>query len=90
MLCEFQLLFSNLFPECVAGRFGSNCDQKCGMCMSNAVCDYRSGTCPQGCAEGWAGAKCQLGKTASTIFGTLSYLAIYNFKTVILLLSYSE
>lgn len=50
------------FTECIPGSFGPNCDQRCGVCKDNEACDYRNGACPQGCAEGWTGSTCQMGK----------------------------
>ena len=48
--------------ECTVGSFGPNCEHACGKCINNQVCDYRDGACPLGCAEGWTGDTCHIGK----------------------------
>lgn len=62
------------FTECIPGSFGPNCDQRCGVCKDNEACDYRNGACPQGCAEGWTGSTCQMGKQMIRLSKRILYL----------------
>lgn len=66
------------FTECIPGHFGPNCDQRCGVCKDNEACDYRNGACPQGCAEGWTGSTCQMGKQITRLLKRILYLLPYS------------
>lgn len=48
-----------VFVGCAAGRFGSDCSQRCN-CSSRGVCDAVTGNCS--CALGWTGQHCEKGK----------------------------
>ena len=48
----------NFFSECQNGLFGHSCEQRCGMCKDNYICDKKTGVCPNGCADGYHGDQC--------------------------------
>ncbi|KAK7476491.1 hypothetical protein BaRGS_00032239, partial [Batillaria attramentaria] len=45
-LCEFQIF------SCSAHYYGSNCDQRCGVCLNDSPCDKQTGECDM-CGPGW-------------------------------------
>ncbi len=45
--------------ECPAGRFGSDCQDRC-YCLNGAQCDRQTGQCV--CQPGWTGQRCENGK----------------------------
>lgn len=52
-------LFCGTFTECVAGRFGADCQQQCD-CENSGQCDRQTGQCS--CSAGWVGARCEKGE----------------------------
>lgn len=48
---------------CAENYFGSKCQQQCGNCKNGDVCNHVTGLCSTGCAEGWIGSRCNIGKT---------------------------
>ncbi|XP_071119833.1 pro-epidermal growth factor-like isoform X1 [Haliotis cracherodii] len=40
------------------GYYGDGCKYLCGACADNATCHGQTGDCPQHCACGWEGSKC--------------------------------
>lgn len=40
------------------GYYGDGCKYMCGACADNATCHGQTGDCPQHCACGWEGSKC--------------------------------
>lgn len=52
---------------CAENNFGSKCQQQCGNCKNGDVCNHVTGICPTGCAEGWIGSRCNIGKTTSIL-----------------------
>ena len=43
---------------CLPGYYGNDCNNQCGKCAGNDVCDSHSGNCPRGCRENWLAPKC--------------------------------
>ena len=43
---------------CLPGYYGNDCNNQCGKCAGNAVCDSHSGNCSRGCRENWLAPKC--------------------------------
>lgn len=52
-LCVFVV------SECAAGRFGSDCQDRCE-CQNSGQCDRQTGQCV--CQPGWTGERCENGK----------------------------
>lgn len=51
-----------LFTACSFGLFGSNCENKCSSnCRGIKSCNHMTGTCDEGCIEGWRGTQCDSG-----------------------------
>lgn len=46
------------FPACPLNTYGDQCLSKCGHCVGNATCNPEDGVCPEGCRDGYIGAKC--------------------------------
>lgn len=63
------MLSFNLYiaKACAENNFGSKCQQQCGNCKNGDVCNHVTGICPTGCAEGWIGSRCNIGKTTSIL-----------------------
>lgn len=55
----FRIEISFLLPECSAGFYGADCQQRC-LCQNGAACNKTDGACV--CSSGWMGAACELGK----------------------------
>eukprot|EP00105_Crassostrea_gigas_P046603 XP_019930751.1 PREDICTED: uncharacterized protein LOC105347965 [Crassostrea gigas] len=45
--------------SCVQGYKGSMCNEVCGACYGKEQCDYKNGTCPNGCEDGYKGIQCK-------------------------------
>ncbi|XP_065934198.1 scavenger receptor class F member 2-like [Magallana gigas] len=45
--------------SCVPGYKGSMCNEVCGACYEKEQCDYKNGTCPNGCEDGYKGRQCK-------------------------------
>ncbi|XP_052695321.1 uncharacterized protein LOC128173685 isoform X2 [Crassostrea angulata] len=45
--------------SCVPGYKGSMCDIVCDACYEKEKCDYKNGTCPNGCEDGYKGSQCK-------------------------------
>ncbi|PVD25283.1 hypothetical protein C0Q70_15783 [Pomacea canaliculata] len=60
MMCEFQVWV------CEGGSYGADCNSSCGHCKDNAPCDPISGNCPDGCAPGYTGDRCDTECQAGT------------------------
>lgn len=48
--------------ECDSGYFGKGCENLCGRCSNNDVCNHVDGFCPDSCSAGWKGPGCKDGK----------------------------
>lgn len=57
-----MMIFFLLFLECESGYFGKGCENMCGWCFNNDVCDYVDGFCLDSCFVGWKGLGCKDGK----------------------------
>lgn len=44
--------------ECEAGLYGPNCEAPCSEYCKNNMCDGTSGTCLEGCMDGYTGDHC--------------------------------
>lgn len=55
--CLCTLLY--VYTECVAGRFGADCQQQCE-CEAGGQCDRQTGRCS--CSAGWIGERCEKGE----------------------------
>ncbi|KAK2139295.1 hypothetical protein LSH36_1879g00026, partial [Paralvinella palmiformis] len=44
--------------RCEDGVYGTNCQDQCGHCKTNIVCDRYNGTCHDGCQIWWTDTKC--------------------------------
>ncbi len=47
--------------DCTAGLYGQNCEHSC-YCANSDHCPNFTGYCPNGCADGWTGDKCDQSK----------------------------
>lgn len=56
-LCTPPLLY--VHTECVAGRFGADCQHQCE-CENGGQCDRQTGRCS--CSAGWIGQRCEKGE----------------------------
>nr|XP_034322152.1 protein draper isoform X3 [Crassostrea gigas] len=45
--------------SCVHGYTGSICNKVCGACYEKEQCDFKNGTCPSGCEDGYKGRQCK-------------------------------
>uniref|UniRef100_A0A8D3EBW1 Multiple EGF-like-domains 6b n=1 Tax=Scophthalmus maximus TaxID=52904 RepID=A0A8D3EBW1_SCOMX len=52
------------FDQCVAGRFGADCQQQCE-CENGGQCDRQTGRC--GCRAGWIGELCEKGEPGKSL-----------------------
>lgn len=59
LMCVFLLY---VYTECVAGRFGADCQQRCE-CENSGQCDRQTGRCS--CSGGWVGERCEKGEPVS-------------------------
>ncbi|KAK2138332.1 hypothetical protein LSH36_3284g00011, partial [Paralvinella palmiformis] len=44
--------------RCEDGFYGTNCQDQCGQCKTNTICDRYNGTCHDGCQIWWTDTKC--------------------------------
>lgn len=48
---------------CEDGFYSQNCNRQCsGHCKDNATCNHVTGQCEEGCAAGWKGLNCDIGR----------------------------
>ena len=47
-----------IYIGCEDGSYGTNCQDRCGQCKTNVVCDRYNGTCHDGCQIWWTDTKC--------------------------------
>lgn len=53
-----------VFSECDRGYFGLICKNQCSPnCLDPLSCDHVTGTCAEGCKDGWVDSKCVDGAT---------------------------
>lgn len=52
----------NFFSECGIGKYGINCQYKCGHCKEEFHCYHTDGSCLDGCAPGYKGPLCNICK----------------------------
>ena len=52
----------NCFVACDNGTYGQDCNNTCGFCRDQEVCDHSNGTCFNGCDAGYAGESCMASK----------------------------
>lgn len=57
------LLVLHVYTECVTGRFGADCQQRCE-CENGGQCDRQTGRCS--CSAGWIGERCERGEPLLT------------------------
>lgn len=69
------MIFFLLFLECESGYFGKDCENMCGWCFNNDVCDYVDGFCLDSCFVGWKGLDCKEGK----LLDVLCYIVLLLF-----------
>lgn len=62
LVCVLLCTLLCVYTECVAGRFGADCQQRCE-CENSGQCDRRTGRCS--CSAGWIGERCEKGETTS-------------------------
>ena len=60
-LIMLMLCFIMLLIDCIDNRYGKTCNEKCGHCNNNDVCEKSNGSCPSGCFAGYQGTKCKEG-----------------------------
>lgn len=62
----YQFRWTNLYllnSGCESGFYGLNCTDLCSShCENNDPCDHISGVCPNGCQDGYIGARCNNSK----------------------------
>ena len=59
-----------LFSECQFGKYGGNCSSDCsGHCkgVNRFACNYKDGSCSDGCADGWRGPNCENGNAIKKV-----------------------
>nr|XP_022308379.1 uncharacterized protein LOC111114378 [Crassostrea virginica] len=47
-----------ILPVCTPHYYGSDCNNTCGQCEGDDVCDNVTGHCPRGCKVHWNGTRC--------------------------------
>ncbi len=47
-----------VISACSKGTYGSECGGTCGQCANAKICDYVTGSCPEGCEPGWKSDTC--------------------------------
>ena len=52
-------LYLCVSSDCIAGRFGTNCDSECHCANKDEVCNSKTGECESGCDIHWEGKSCQ-------------------------------
>ncbi|KAK3089686.1 hypothetical protein FSP39_005593 [Pinctada imbricata] len=67
-LCEVEIFVE----ECGNNTFGENCSETCGKCKEN-LCHYVTGTCLQGCQDGWSSLLCDIGSYVFFFSKTILY-----------------
>lgn len=50
------------FLACDVRRYGQGCNNVCGKCLNQSVCNHIDGNCLYGCDPGFQGVLCKLGK----------------------------
>ena len=55
-----------IYIGCEDGSYGTNCQDQCGQCKTNTICDRYNGTCHDGCQIWWTDTKCN------------TYICMYN------------
>lgn len=73
MLCTrvncFSFAFTWNFKECIPGRWGLTCGQRCGQCGSDGSCHKSTGECANAsCMDGWTTSKCDRSTSLPSIF----------------------
>ncbi|XP_062600827.1 multiple epidermal growth factor-like domains protein 10 [Saccostrea cucullata] len=69
--CIFLLVFCLVCTciygyECNDGRYGQDCELRCGACLGNKTCHHINGSCPEGCDAGYRGDLCKTECSPST------------------------
>lgn len=80
---------------CEDGFYSQNCNRQCsGHCKDNATCNHVTGQCEEGCAAGWKGLNCDIGRVVFVLNVSLdgqdlhvTQVYIKTYKTIILLSS---
>ena len=57
-LCYLKFILC--ITDCPSQQFGSDCDGVCH-CSGGAVCDKKTGECPDGCDDRYGGRNCSVG-----------------------------
>ena len=47
--------------ECANGKFGQDCNERCGECVGKEQCQHINGSCVSGCKPGYKGIRCTKG-----------------------------
>ena len=55
----YQPCYHHHHIACENGTFGIDCNQTCGKCLENSVCNRVNGTCGRGCDAGYIGDLCK-------------------------------
>lgn len=55
-----RFFFAVIFLACHGGRYGQGCNNICGHCINQTVCNHIDGTCLSGCDPGYQGILCKL------------------------------
>lgn len=60
LLVSYVTIFNDIgvVSVCADHFYGKECNNMCGHCKDNSVCDKGTGSCPNGCQAQWTGAKC--------------------------------
>lgn len=58
------MFFFKISLECNTGYFGHNCNNSCGHCVNDRVCDHVDGTCDGGCKPGYQEPICDKGNNS--------------------------
>ena len=70
------MTFHAVLPGCAIGRYGADCKQECH-CKRQDLCDRFTGSCALGCASGWRGPACQIGKSIFILLTSHVILTIF-------------
>lgn len=67
---QTKIVWVLIFTECDGGKYGPDCNKKCGNCAQNGQCHHINGSCMNGCDPGYYGTYCSKSKLCADITGS--------------------